>query len=72
MITALPTILDAVKNGYPIKVVGQPIFLEPLSVAIDKGDAEFGAKIAAIVKDMREDGTLTKLSNKWYAADLTQ
>ena len=72
VITALPTILDAVKNGYPIKVVGQPVFLEPLSVAIDKGDAEFGAKIAAIVKNMREDGTLTKLSNKWYAADLTQ
>jgi polar amino acid transport system substrate-binding protein len=72
VITALPTILDAIKNGYPIRVVGEPVFLEPLSVAIDKGDAEFGAKLASIVKSMRDDGTLTKLSQKWYGADLTQ
>jgi polar amino acid transport system substrate-binding protein len=70
-LTALPTILEAIDNGYPIKVVGDPVFLEPLSVAIDKGDPEFGAKIAEIVTAMRDDGTLSELSMKWYGADLT-
>ena len=70
-ITALPTILGAIDSGYPIKVVGDPVFLEPLSIAIDKGDAEWGAKLAEIVEEMRADGTLSELSQKWYGADLT-
>ncbi len=71
VITALPTILEAQKAGYPIKVVGEPLFLEPLSVATDKGDDEFDAKIAEIVKAMHEDGTLSALSKQWYGVDLT-
>jgi polar amino acid transport system substrate-binding protein len=70
-LTALPTIMGAIDNGYPIKVVGDPVFLEPLSVAIDKGDPEFGAKLAEIVTAMGDDGTLAGLSMKWYGADLT-
>ncbi len=71
VITALPTAMEAIKKGYPLKVVGDPLFLEPLAVATDKGDPEFDAKIAAIVKAMHEDGTLTRLSKKWYGVDLT-
>jgi len=70
-LTALPTITEAVANGYPLKVAGDPVFLEPLSVAIDKGDPEFGAEIGEIVSAMRDDGTLSELSMKWYGADLT-
>ncbi len=69
--SALPTIQEAIKNGYPMKVVGDPAFYEPLSVATDKGDAEFDAKIAEVVGAMHEDGTLTALSEKWYGVDLT-
>jgi polar amino acid transport system substrate-binding protein len=69
--SALPTIQEAIKNGYPMKVVGDPAFYEPLSVATDKGDPEFDAKIAETVSAMHEDGTLTKLSEKWYGVDLT-
>ena len=64
--------MDSIKNGYPLKVVGDPLFLEPLSVAIDKGDAEWGAKLTEIVQAMHDDGTLTKFSEKWYGADLTK
>jgi polar amino acid transport system substrate-binding protein len=71
VITALPTILAAQEAGYPIKVVGDPLFLEPLSVATDKGDPEFDAKVAEIVQAMHDDGTLKALSEKWYGADLT-
>jgi polar amino acid transport system substrate-binding protein len=71
-VTALPTAMDAIRQGYPLKVVGEPLFLEPLSVAIDKGDPEFAAKLAEIVEAMHEDGTLSELSTKWYGADLTQ
>ena len=69
VLSAQPTIMEAIKNGYPFRVVGDPVFFEPLSVAIDKGDPEFGAKIAEIVQAMRDDGTLKTLSEKWYGVD---
>ena len=71
VLSALPTIEEAIKAGYPMKVIGEPAFFEPLSVAIDKGDAEFAAKITEIVNSMHADGTLTRLSTKWYGVDLT-
>lgn len=71
-VTALPTIDAAIKAGYPIKVVGAPLFMEPLSVAIDKGDAEFGAKLTEIVAAMHADGTMSALSMQFYGIDLSK
>lgn len=72
VLSALPTISEAIKNGYAMRVVGKPVFYEPLSVAVDKGDPAFAAKIKDIVGAMHKDGTLTKLSVKWYdGVDLT-
>ena len=71
-LSALPTIQEAIKNGYPMKVIGDPVFYEPLAVAVDKGDPEFAAKIKETVDSMRADGTLTKLSMKWYGVDYTK
>lgn len=71
VLSAQPTIEEAIKNGYPFKLVGDPVFYEPLAVATDKGDPEFDAKIAEIVEAMRADGTLTALSEKWYGVDYT-
>ncbi len=72
VMSAMPTILEAIKNGYPMKVVGGPAFYEPLSVATDKGDPEFDAKIGEIVAAMHADGTLTALSTKWYGVDYSK
>jgi polar amino acid transport system substrate-binding protein len=70
-LSATPTIMEAVKNGYPMRLVGEPVFYEPLAVATDKGDPEFNAKIAEIVAAMHADGTLSQLSEKWYGTDLS-
>ncbi len=61
--------------GNPVKIVGDPVFYEPLSVAFDKSsdpDSEslFEA-VDGIVAEMHADGTLTALSEKWYGLDLT-
>ena len=71
VLSALPTIKEAIDNDYPLQVVGDPVFYEPLSVATDKGDPEFDDRIAEIVESMRQDGTLKELSMKWYGVDLT-
>lgn len=68
-VSSLPVFLEAIENGYPIKVVGGPIFYEPLSVTIDLGDQELNDKLKDIISWMRKDGTLTKISKKWYGVD---
>ncbi|MDR0191048.1 transporter substrate-binding domain-containing protein [Pseudomonas yamanorum] len=72
-LSALPTIVAAIKNGYPVvKVEGKPAYYEPLAIAVDKGDEAFNSALTKIVTDMKADGTLKQLSEKWYGADLTQ
>lgn len=72
-LSALPTILAAIKNGYPIaRVEGKPAYYEPLAIAVDKGDDAFDKALAGIVTEMKTDGTLKRLSEKWYGADLTK
>ena len=69
MLDSLPAILEAIKSGYPLRVVGSPAFYEPLAVAIDRGDDEFSAKLGGIIKSMHDDGTISALSKKWYGID---
>jgi polar amino acid transport system substrate-binding protein len=43
-----------------------------LAIAVDKGDEAFSKALGKIVADMKTDGTLKQLSQKWYGTDLTQ
>ncbi|VVP67783.1 L-cystine-binding protein FliY [Pseudomonas fluorescens] len=71
-LSALPTVVAAVKNGYPIvRVEGKPAYYEPLAIAVDKGDEAFNSALTKTVTEMKADGTLKQLSEKWYGADLT-
>ena len=64
---------NAVKQGYPIRIIPNDIaFLEPVAIVSDKGDAGFDTKVAAIIADMKTDGILKKISEKWYGADYTE
>ena len=75
--SSLYTLKEAQKSGTPIKVVGDPLYYEPLAAAIDK-EAPADPKplldeVSKIIKEMHEDGTLTELSKKWYdGIDLTK
>ena len=71
MIVGLLTAEDYIKNGKPVKILGQPLFYEPVSIAVDKGDPEFAAKIKDIIEAMRADGTLKKISEKRLGVDIT-
>jgi polar amino acid transport system substrate-binding protein len=74
-ISAQPTIQAYIDAGGPIKLVGDPIYFEPLCIAFDKRDPVDNTSLVEavdkIVKDMHADGTLTSLSMDWYKTDLT-
>jgi polar amino acid transport system substrate-binding protein len=70
------TVQDAIDDGIPIVTVGDPVFYEPLAVALDKSGpphAELLAEIDRIITEMHEDGTLSESSKKWFdGLDLTE
>lgn len=70
VLQSVPVVDAAVKSGLPVKPLGAPVFFEPLAIATDKGDAELNARLAAIVEEMKADGTLAALSSKWHGVDL--
>ena len=75
VISAQPTLQQAIDKGSPIKIVGEPLYFEPLSVAIDKSsqldESSLVQRISELIDEMHDDGTLARLSQKWYGTDLT-
>ena len=64
------TAMNAIKNGYPVKVLeGEYAFREPLVVIAEKVDPEWTTKVGGIVEEMKKDGTLGQLTTKWYGKD---
>jgi polar amino acid transport system substrate-binding protein len=64
------TALNAIKNGYPVRVLeGDYAFREPLVVIAEKVDPEWTAKVGSIIEEMKKDGTLGQLTTKWYGKD---
>ena len=74
VITSATTAQAAVDKGKPVKIVGEPLFYEPLAVALDRKASEDPAPlleaISEIVDEMHADGTLAEMSNKWFGQDL--
>ena len=64
------TVLRAIKDGYPIRVLaGGYAFREPLTVVTDKGNPAWTARIAGIIAAMKADGALRALTIRWYGKD---
>jgi polar amino acid transport system substrate-binding protein len=69
------TVEAAIKAGMPMIPVGDPVYAEPLAVAVDKSGpdtTDFVAAVTAIIQEMHVDGTLTGFSEKWFGLDLTK
>ncbi len=75
VMSAQPTIQNAIDQGIPLKYVGTPAFYEPLAFALDKSRGpsdHMVAKLNEIIAAMHGDGTLSELSIKWYGIDITK
>lgn len=73
-VTSQQTIAQAVDEGLPVVPIGEAVFGEPLAVAFDNSvedNDSLVARVDEIVGELRDEGTLTELSEKWYGVDLT-
>jgi len=75
VLTAQPTGQGVIKDGLPLKQLGDPVYFEYLAAAFDKASSKdpvsFVKKVTEIIQKMHSDGTLLNLSQKYYGIDLT-
>ncbi|MBW2592563.1 MAG: transporter substrate-binding domain-containing protein [Deltaproteobacteria bacterium] len=78
LLTAKPTVFQAIKSGCgggcPIKMLGDPVFYEHLSIALDKSrpnsSESYLKKLNQILSSMYKDGKLVELSMQFYGVSL--
>lgn len=75
-LTSNTVVEAAIAEGVAVHKVGGPVYSENLAIAFDKAapldNDSLVAEVSKILADMHSDGTLTKLSEQWFGADLTQ
>lgn len=75
VLTAQPTGAGAIKDGLPLKQLGDPVFFEYLAGAIDIASTPdpipFVKKVSEVIQGLNSDGTLLKFSQTYYGIDLT-
>ncbi|MBN1888208.1 MAG: transporter substrate-binding domain-containing protein, partial [Thermoflexales bacterium] len=75
VLTAAPTVEEGIKAGAPLTKIDNPVYYEALAAAADKsmpGSESLAKEASKFIDDMHKDGTLSKLSTKWYGIDLTK
>lgn len=72
ILTNLVTAQPRIDQDNRFKLAGAHLYAEPNAVAIEKGDAEWRAKVEEVFAQLRQDGTLAAISNKWIGSDISQ
>lgn len=71
IVSDLATARAIIDATHALKIVGGVLYAEPNVVATEKGDAEWDLTVARTFGEMKADGTLAKISQKWFGQDIT-
>ncbi len=75
VLSAEPTLRTAIAQGRPLKLIDRPVFHEEIAIALDRSSSvRNGSLLAAVdgaLAAMHGDGTLTRLSGRYYGTDLS-
>lgn len=74
-LSSATTVDAAIADGLPLVKVGDPVFSEPLAVAVDRSGADptdFMVELNEAVDSMHADGTMSAFSMTWFGFDLTK
>ncbi len=64
--------VNAINSGkFSLRLLGAPLRSEDIAVAFRKGDNALEKKINSLLTKMHNDGTLSRLSQKWLKTDIT-
>ncbi|NOH02471.1 MAG: transporter substrate-binding domain-containing protein [Chloroflexi bacterium] len=72
-VTSATVVYANLAEGFPVKLLGTPVYNEPLAAAFDKAStlptATLVEEVDKLFTQMHADGTLTGLSQKWFKDD---
>jgi len=54
------------------EVVGDSFQVQPMGIAVRKGDTELREALEKAVQTLEDNGTLSKISEKWFGSDMTK
>lgn len=72
IVASLGTAQGQIDATGKLKLAGEPLFAEPNAVVTDKGDPEWDAEVKRVITELKNDGTLEKISQKWFKVDITR
>lgn len=71
IVSDLATAQANVAAIHSLKIVGPVLYAEPNVVATEKGDADWDRTVSHTFGALKADGTLARLSLKWFGRDIT-
>lgn len=72
VISNLVTARERIQKTGKFRIVGNPLYQEPNWVAVAKGDPAWNARIKQVFAQLKQDGTLAAISQKWIGSDITR
>ncbi|RHW34820.1 amino acid ABC transporter substrate-binding protein [Neobacillus notoginsengisoli] len=54
------------------EVVGESFQIQPMGIAVRKDDVELREELEKAVQTLKDNGTLSEISQKWFKADITK
>jgi len=72
MVTNLITAKERIAQDPRFKITGETLYAEPNVIAIEKGDPQWNEKVTEVITELKADGTLAKISQKWIGADISK
>jgi polar amino acid transport system substrate-binding protein len=71
IVSDLATAQATINAMHTLKIVGPVLYAEPNVVATEKGDPEWDGTVTRTFNELLADGTLAKISIKWFGQDIT-
>jgi len=71
IVSNLATARANVDSIHGLKIVGPVLYAEPNVVATEKGDPEWDRTVNRVFTELKADGTLARISQKWFGQDIT-
>jgi polar amino acid transport system substrate-binding protein len=71
-VVTLAEAMTAERAGLGIKILPGLLFVEPIAVAVPRGEPALSSAVRDAVESLRGDGTLAALSQTWFGLDLAQ
>ena len=71
IVTAFPAALQVSKKNPDFKVLPEPLDHENTAIAVRKGNDDLLAAVNRIISELKSDGTLASMNERWFKPDLS-